>query len=185
MILFIQMADAAALIRISHARSAPEYMRNIQALYAAPLRLIGQRQSRDGLLARIRVLFASAHQGNEWYRPTPELLRYILDGPASVPRSRSRRLSAREALEVFRAAHESTETYSEIGARFGVSPCAVAAVASGRTHGYLFRRQPDTADKGVYWISEAIDGARWFRMRVGKRSPRGHAARQHPPRAAP
>lgn len=174
MILFIQERGAGGFIRISHATSVRQYMLNIQRHHREPLRLIGQRQSRVGLLQRIRVLFAEAHRGNEWYEPVPALIRYILDGAGlAEKRANRKRLSAKEAYEVFRAAHETTMSYAEIGAQYGVSALSVGAVARGQTHAYLFKRRPDATEKYVYWISEATSGAREWRMVVGRRSARG------------
>lgn len=170
MIIFVQRGTDGP-IRILYTPSAPGYARNLMNPMLADVHLIGQRRNRRGLLQRLREMFKASYISHDCYAPTPALLEFIAAGDTlPLPRSRKRRLNIREALEIFRACHEGTEGDGAIGARYGISPVSVGAVARGQTHAGLFRRREDPADKRYYFVSEAIDGAKEYRLMYGRRA---------------
>ena len=97
---------------------------------------------------------------------------------------RRKRLTIEEVLDIFRRAHApGGELYRVIGNRHGVSEDAVAAIARGAVYKYLWIREDAPPDvprdhrgwaEWDYTISEATGAGAVHRMRIGRRSRRGH-----------
>ena len=144
--------------------------------------------SRPGDLADLnaaRAFLAPHLIRGAWYAPSPEVMAYA-DGvvPAGLaPKLGGRKLTKEQAIEVFRLAHTTSQTYAAIGNKFGVTPISVGRIARGHVYPALFWRVgvgPDdmTRPDGVamppvckddFYVSEARPDAPRYRMTPGKR----------------
>lgn len=142
-------------------------------LYPDIVSILGARPGGVDELRNIRAALEPHHIRNGWFRSSPEVLEAAAGGVVDVgatTRGPGRRLTPAQAVEIFRAAHETSRPYHEIGARYDVSALAVGRIARGVSYPGLWTVEPVGDGTGGYYVSERADmaGAKYKHV-AGKR----------------
>lgn len=180
MIIFVEY-EGTEPIYATTTPSVKEWLRNVtreKPRETRTVKIIGQRQSRDGSWAAFCERFEYAQDNGRihWYRRVPELMEFIAKKPLAITRrpdagsGRRGRLTDSDALMIFQAAHTERATDHEIGARFGVSNVTVGLIARGQSHRHLFEvRFNPGCTEGRYTVRERRDGAPVYDLQIRHR----------------